>query len=69
MKSITAFSGDLNYFQLPQVVIACTAVRVVETALMNPNISIEIGHEFIPGICKFQLRNGELITIGRTIQK
>ncbi len=61
-KSVTAFSGDLNYDQVPQCGMSDMAGRLAETASMNPNIAIEVGRELIPGVQNIQVRNGELIS-------
>jgi len=57
IKSISAFCGDLNYVQKPKCEISDVVGRVAETALTNPNISIEVGHELITNNYNIKLRN------------
>ena len=49
-KSITAFSGDLKYVQMPHGDITGMAGRVVETASVNSSVAIEVNRELIPAL-------------------
>ncbi len=69
IESITAFSGDLKYVQMPDGYITGMAGRVVETASMNPNIAIEVGRELIPGMYNITVSNGGMISSSRLIKR